>query len=59
MLTFGGEPFFDGRGGVAELHHWLVRELRGTPAEYPIHVWRDGHDVKLVAALGLGPYRLP
>ena len=30
----GGEPFFEGSGGVDRLHQWLVRELRDRPREY-------------------------
>jgi dienelactone hydrolase len=56
VLEVGGEPFFSGRGGVAALHHWLIRELRGTPARYPIAVWRDGKRIERAVDLKLGPY---
>ncbi len=59
LLTVGGEPFFRGRGGVAGLHRWMVRELRETPATYSLAVWRDGGLVALEATYGLGPYGPP
>ena len=57
LITVGGEPFFQGRGGVFGLHQWMVRELRTTPAEYELTVWRDGRETTLSATYGLGPYR--
>lgn len=56
IVRVGGEPFFRGRGGVRRLYRWLVRELRDTPAQYPIVLWRDGREVTITAALRLGPY---
>jgi len=55
----GGEPFFQGRGGVLGLHHWMVRELRTNPAEYELTAWRDGRMTTLSATYRLGPYRPP
>ena len=59
LLSVGGEPFFEGRGGVAGLYTWMVRELRTNPTEYELEVWRDGAVVVLKAIYQLGPYRLP
>ena len=59
LLAFGGEPFFSGRGGVAGLHHWLVRELRTLEQEYELVVWRGGRHVALRGGFALGPYRPP
>ncbi len=59
LLTFGGEPFFAGRGGVQGLRHWLMRELRETAKAYELVVWREGRLVTLTAAFDLGPYVLP
>jgi predicted esterase len=59
LLTIGGEPFFQGRGQIARLHHWLVRELRETPNEYELVVLRSGRRVELRAPYALGPYRPP
>ncbi len=59
LLSVGGEPFFRDRGGVAGLHHWLLRELRETPAPYEMTVWRDGRLVTLEANYQLGPYVQP
>ncbi len=59
LLTFGGEPFFAGRGGVQGLRHWLMRELRETAKAYELVVWREGRLVTLTAAYALGPYVLP
>ena len=59
LLNVSGEPFFRGRGGVAGLHHWMIRELRSYPMEYPFAVWRDGGLVILSAAYALGPYVSP
>jgi hypothetical protein len=56
LLEFGGEPFFRGRGALAGLHHWLIRELRADPAPYIIAVWRDGRRVESTVSLKLGPY---
>jgi dienelactone hydrolase len=56
LLEIGGEPFFRGRGGVAGLHHWLIRELRAAPAPYKVIVWRDGKRVESVVQLKLGNY---
>lgn len=59
LVSFGGEPFFAGRDGTAGLYHWLVRELRTTPADYALVVLRAGRRVALQARYGLGPYRPP
>ena len=59
MLSFGGEPFFRGRGGVTRLHHWLLRELRTNAREYELAVWREGRSVMLRGDFELGPYRPP
>jgi hypothetical protein len=59
LLEVGGEPFFQGRGALAGLHHWLIRELRGEPAIYPVAVWRDGRRVESSVPLKLGPYVEP
>ncbi len=59
LLTVGGEPFFRGRGGLENLHHWLARELTGTPRAYDLLVWRDGALYVLEAELALGPYLAP
>ena len=57
LLGFGNELFFSGRGGVAGLHHWLVRELRTHAREYELLVWREGRPVTLLGGFALGPYR--
>lgn len=59
LLAFGGEPFFEGRGGVTRLHHWLVRELRTHAQEYDLLVWREDRVVTLRSGFVLGPYRSP
>jgi enterochelin esterase-like enzyme len=59
LLEFGGEPFFRGRGGVAALRDWLIRELRSEPAPYTIVAWRDGRRVESSVRLKLGPYIEP
>ena len=59
LVSFGGEPFFRGRGGVEGLHHWLIRELREPAADYELVVWRDGRLERLRASYALGPYRSP
>ncbi len=59
LITVGGEPFFRGRGGVPGLHRWMMRELRTTPADYPITVWRGDREVTLTATYRLGPYGNP
>ena len=59
LLAVGGEPFFRDRGGVAGLHHWLLRELRETPVPYQMIVWRDSRLVTLEASYQLGPYAQP
>ena len=59
LLEVGGEPFFRGRGALATLHHWLVRELRGEPAPYAVVAWRDGRRVESSVRLALGPYVEP
>ena len=56
LIDVGGEPFFRGAGGVAQLYHWIVRELRGQPASYPLTVWRDGNRITLEAVFQLGSY---
>ena len=57
LLEVDGEPFFRGRGGLAAMHHWLMRELTGVPRRYPIRVWRDGAALVTFADLSLGEYR--
>lgn len=57
LLEVGGEPFFRGRGGLATLHHWLMRELTGVPRSYRVLLWRDGAVIERTASLALGPYR--
>jgi dienelactone hydrolase len=59
LIEVGGEPFFRSRGGVAGLHHWLIRELRGTPAPYTVAIWRDGKRVESTVQLKLGSYSGP
>jgi poly(3-hydroxybutyrate) depolymerase len=59
LLSFGGEPFFRDRGGVARLHQWLLRELRTHAQEYQLVVWREGRPVTLRSEFSLGPYRPP
>lgn len=56
VVAVDGEPFFAGRGGVAGLHAWLVRELRSGPSSYRITVVRDGRQLDLTAELKLGAY---
>lgn len=57
LVTFGREPFFAGRGGLAGLHHWLIRELRETPARFDLVIVRNGEPRVLEASYALGPYR--
>ena len=57
LLEVGGEPFFRGRGGLATLHHWLMRELTGVPRSYRVLLWRGGAVLERSALLALGPYR--
>ena len=59
LISVGDEPSFRGKGGVRSLHHWMVRELRETPAAYALRVWRDGRPHELTAMYALGPYRPP
>ena len=59
ILEIGGEPFFRGRGALATLHHWLIRELRSEPASYAVTTWRDGRRVESNVELALGPYVEP
>jgi hypothetical protein len=59
LIEVGGEPFFAGRGGVAGLHHWLIRELRGDAATYKVVAWRDGRRVESNVQMKLGPYVEP
>ncbi|MCH7563924.1 MAG: hypothetical protein IH968_08885 [Gemmatimonadetes bacterium] len=59
LLSVGDEPFFRDRGGVAGLYHWLLRELRETPAAYEMMVWRDGVLLTLEANFQLGSYVQP
>lgn len=59
LLEVGGEPFFRGRDGLAGLHRWLIRELRGTPAPYTVVIWRAGRRVESSVRLALGPYVEP
>ncbi|MFQ5704486.1 MAG: hypothetical protein ACE5HT_10750 [Gemmatimonadales bacterium] len=56
VISVGNEPFFRSRDGVGGLYRWLVRELRETPAQYPIVLWRDGREITVTASLHLGPY---
>ncbi len=56
LVEFSGEPFFRGRGAVAGLHQWLIRELRAESAPYVLIVWRDGRRLQLNLQLKLGPY---
>jgi len=59
LISFGAEPFFEGRGGVEGLHRWLIRELREAAADYALVVWREGGLETLHAAYALGPYSSP
>lgn len=59
LVSFGDEPFFRERGGVAGLHHWLIRELRETAQEYELVLWRGGSLLTLDASYVLGPYSPP
>ena len=59
LVSLGSELFFTGHNGAAGLYHWLVRELRTTPTEYNLVIWRDGRRVTLRTPYGLGPYRPP
>ena len=57
LVEVGGEPFFQGLGGLDGLHGWLLRELRGQEKEYSLLVLRDGNLLELSVRLGLGPYQ--
>ena len=57
LLEVGEEPFFRGRGGLATLHQWLMRELTAVPRRYPVRAWRDGAVFTAFVPLALGPYR--
>ena len=46
-MSFGHEIFFADRGGAAGLYHWLLRELRSTPATYQLIVFREGRLLSL------------
>ncbi len=59
LVSFGHEIFFADRGGAAGLYHWLLRELRSTPATYQLSVFREGRLLSLKAQYQLGPYRPP
>ena len=59
LIEVGGEPFFAGRGGIAGLHHWLIRELRADAAAYKVVAWRDGRRVESNVQMKLGPYVEP
>ncbi len=59
LLEPGGEPFFRGRGGLAGLRQWLIRELRNEPAPYNVVAWRDGRRIESTVRLQLGPYVEP
>lgn len=59
LVSFGGEMFFERRGGVAGLHRWLIRELRETPTDYELVASRAGGLHTLRATYALGPYRPP
>ena len=59
LLAVGGEPFFAGRGGVANLERMIRRELREYASDYPFRAWRQGEELVLDASLALGPYRDP
>ena len=58
-MSFGHEIFFADRGGAAGLYHWLLRELRSTPATYQLIVFREGRLLSLKVQYRLGPYRPP
>jgi len=57
LLEVGGEPFFRGRGGLATLHQWLMRELTGVPQPYKVVLWRNGAVLERTTSLALGSYR--
>jgi len=57
LVEVGGEPFFQGLGGLDGLHDWLLRELRGQEREYSVLVLRDGDLLELSVRLGLGAYQ--
>lgn len=59
LLEVGGEPFFRGRGGLATLRQWLVRELRNVSSPYTLVYWRDGRRSESTAQLRLGAYTEP
>ena len=58
LLEVDGEPFFVGRG-LEVLYGWLLRELTGTPRDYPLLVVRDGREITLTPTLQLGAYAEP
>jgi len=59
LLEVGGEPFFQGQGGLEGLRRWLMRELRGDARDYEVRVWRGGAARTLKTSLKLGPYAAP
>jgi pimeloyl-ACP methyl ester carboxylesterase len=59
VIEVDGEPFFDGRGGVAALRAWLMRELRSEASDYPVTMVRRGRLRSMTVSLTLGPYAGP
>jgi len=59
VIEVGGEPFFEGRGGVAALRAWLMRELRSQALDYRVTVVRRGELRSFTVGLALGPYAGP
>jgi hypothetical protein len=59
LLEVGAEPFFRGRGGLAALRAWLMRELRSDSAPYSVVLWREGRRVESTVRLKLGAYGEP
>ncbi|MEE8584459.1 MAG: M14 family zinc carboxypeptidase, partial [Acidobacteriota bacterium] len=55
LLDVDGEPFFSG-GGLDNLYFWLLRELRGQPARFPLSLFRPGGSEQKSVTLQLGPY---
>lgn len=59
VIEVGGEPFFEGRRGVAGLRAWLMRELRSEALDYRVTVVRRGELRSITVSLALGPYAGP
>jgi type II secretory pathway component PulC len=59
VVEVGGEPFFEGRGGVVALRAWLMRELRSEALDYRVTVVRRGEQRSITVRLALGPYAGP